>query len=117
MRSASVERMGFDNHVRSAEAPSCQHSVAPSNPHKAPEGVGVRLGVRGGRATYAHGSTGPAADSAEELGEADPRRDPEFAVAGREVDLDGLGGHEQGLGDVAVALPLGREPGYPALAG
>src|SRR4051794_3247429 len=37
MRSASVERMGFDNHVRSAEAPSCQHSVAPSNPHKAPE--------------------------------------------------------------------------------
>src|SRR3954447_2863022 len=39
MRSASVERMGFDNHVRSAEAPSCQHSVAPSNPHKAPQDI------------------------------------------------------------------------------
>jgi hypothetical protein len=45
--------------------------------------TGLSSGVSEGRhATYAHGSTGPAADSAEELGEADPRRDPEFAVAG-----------------------------------
>ena len=63
------------------------------------------------------GSNGPAADSAQELGEADPRRDAEFAVAGGEMDFDGLGGHEQGLSDVAVGLALGREPGHPALAG
>src|SRR3569833_2040722 len=57
------------------------------------------------------------AGSAEALGEADPRCDPELAVRRRQVDFDGLGGHEEGLGDVAVAVPLGGQSGYPALAG
>ncbi len=38
------------------------------------------------------------------------RADPELAVRGAEVPLDGLLGHEQPLGDLAVAEPSRREP-------
>jgi hypothetical protein len=54
--------------------------VLPRATRGTPYLVGVHQLVSEGRlATYAHGSAGPAADSAEALGEADPRRDPEFA--------------------------------------
>ena len=43
MRGASAGRTVFDNRVRAAEAPSCQGTVAASNPHNTPQETRLRL--------------------------------------------------------------------------
>src|SRR5262245_8240371 len=58
----------------------------------------------------------PGLSRAEGVGELGPAADPELAVGAGEVTLDGLEGHVQLLGDLAIRAALGRQPRDAELA-
>src|SRR5206468_4157346 len=60
-----------------------------------------------GRAVPARGGLDLLGDGCRQL---EPRADAELLVSAAEVALDGLLGHEEGLGDLSVRSPLGRLP-------